>query len=207
MLWRVKVACLLAALGLIIACSKPPVPMPTSTPYPSPITTVSCPAGYELHVDRQMGFSACYPADWVIVNGRGEGNALRWMGFASPGSDLKTGEELRLVVVKVSPPMIEPGAGFLEAIEELLSAEYGQRLLGSPYRILVDGREAVEVSYIELPAVFEGGPLKLGGWTATFLADGKQWVIEVFGRSGYRTELVGIHGQFLAHFQVLAPQL
>ena len=189
-----KFGCLLVLIALVSACSALRGPARTA-----------CPADYDLHVDTEMGFSACYPTGWVISRGQQPQSAITWVGFASPKADLKTGSELRLIMVKASPSVASPGEDFLTAAEELLRNIYGQKMLDSPSRIVVDGREAVEVTYIEEPGAFQGGVVKLTGWTAAFLAEGKQWVIEVVGRSGYRRELEGIHRQFLSHLHVLPP--
>ena len=189
----IRATCLLALLMCAGACSVLPGPKPMLP---------GCPDGYDLHVDTQMGFSSCYPSGWILLRGEEE-SGLEWVGFLSPAADWKTGNEWRLVLIKSLPSNVVPGDEFLLAAEELLVNNYGQKLLGLPMHITVDGQQAVEVSYIEEPGLFAEGVAKLTGWTVVFLANGKQWVIEVTGRSGYRLELEGVHQQVLKEFHIL----
>ncbi len=78
--------------------------------------------------------------------GKDEDSGLQWVGFLSPTADWRTGEGWRLVLMKSLPSDAVPGDAFMLAAEELLANNYGQKLLGLPMRITMNGQQAVEVS-------------------------------------------------------------
>jgi hypothetical protein len=132
--------------------------------------------------------------------------ATRRVDFDSPASNPDTGEELMFVSVRVSPnPTGSSDDEFLAATAISLINKYSEGLLSWPSSIEVDGRDGVEANY-ETALPFATGVVTVTGWEAVFLVDSRQWTIEVVGRSEYRGELEGIHGEFLSSFHLLPVQ-
>ena len=218
-----KLTCLLAMLALLSACapSVVPTPMPqptasatfrasftpmpgTPAPVPSPtIGALPCPPGYGLHVDTPIGFSACYPAGWLVWKQEDEINALQRVDFTVPMPDNGTRTGLRFVSITVSPGTIGSNEDeFLQSIAKWLTQEPQQEWLARPQMIRVDGWRAVDAGY-EGTVVFGREVVGVTRWVTAFWANDKQWIIEVVGRSDYRQELEEIHNQFLPYFHLL----
>lgn len=177
--------------------------MPTDTPVPT--ATPVCLPGYDQYINTQLSFSTCHPTGWAVSSGEEPSESVTWVQFDGPASNQETGNELRFILLEVLPPVTDPGQNFLDAAEQLLRDYYGNALLGQPKRIVVDGREAVEVMY-ELWRPVKVDSIKVTGWVVGFLVGDKQWVIEMVGRSEYRAEMEGIHNEFLSRFRILPRQ-
>gem|GEM_PF-1636693 len=181
-------------------------PMPTATPIPAATpspTALSCSAGYDLHTNAQLGFSACYPTGWVVSQHEDQEHAMRGVSFVPPTMDADTGVGFKIITVSISPGITGSNEEeILKAIALQLIRKYEKVLLGWPYDVLVDGRKAVEANY-EITTLSGSEVMKVTGWEATFVASGRQWTISVAGRSEYRAELEDIHNQFLSHFHLL----
>ena len=149
-----------------------------------------------------MGFSACYPAGWLVAEHEDPEQATRWVDLDEPTSDRSTGEGLKLISVRVSPNLTGSiGEEFLNAAAIALIDKYSGVLVGWPRVVEVDGREAVAANY-EHTVPYQTGPVEVVGWETVLLADEQQWTIEVAGRREYREELEGIHNEFLSHLDI-----
>ncbi len=201
---RFGFACLLALLLLPSACDRPPKLTPTFTPtiapYPAP-TPLPCPDGYKLYADNEMGFSACFPLDWVLSKKRDPENRLTRVSFNAPAGT--TGAGLRFISVSVSPAV--PASSEEQVLQEMnnwLLQEYYQALLTRPRFILVDGRRSVDAGY-EATVVLGREAVKVTRWVTILLAEDQQWFVDVAGRSEYRDELEQLRSQFLSSFHLL----
>jgi hypothetical protein len=174
-------------------------PLPTNTPVPSP-TPLSCPAGYDLYTHPSLAFKACHPAGWSVFDEEDPDESARWVTFNAPTSNRDSGEGLKMIVLRVGPNTTgKSGNDFLSASALSLIKEYSDLLLEWPYAIRVADHDAVEANYqVALP--FQSGRIELVGWKAYFLVGNQQWMIHAVCRSQYRSELEGIHDEFLAHF-------
>lgn len=214
-----KHVCILAIVVLLSACAPtaPTIRMPsptllhtptalsssTTTPQPA-ATALPCLPGYGLHVDIQMGFSACYPTGWSISRRQDLGPALTHVDFTAPAPDSSTRAGLRFVSVSVSPAIpVSSDAEFLREINNWLIQEYHQRLLRRPDRIEVDGWKAVDAGY-EATVVFGREVVEVTRWVTVLRVEDQQWFIEVAGRSQYREELDRIRSQLLSRFHLLS---
>jgi hypothetical protein len=183
-----------------------PVPtatsLPTNTPVPT-ATSVPCPEGYDFHVHESLGFSACYPRDWVISEEEESEQGTRLVNFMSPTSDRSTGAGLKFISVAVGPnPTDASGEDFLKAMATTMIQRYQQALAGWPHSIQVDEQAGVEAKFqIALP--FPTEVVDVVGWEGVFLVDNQAWTMVVLGRNEYADELQGIHDEFLANFHVL----
>ena len=211
--------CILAMLLIVSACAPSATPAPAATPTlpPTPTAVVSptaspvpgttplpCPSGYGLHVDADMGLSACYPTGWAISKRVDHETELTRVDFTAPAPDSSTRAGLRFISVSVSPAIpVSSDTDFLREINNWLIQEYYRRLLHRPDIIEVDGRKAVDAGY-EATVVLGREVVEVTRWVTVFRVEDRQWFIEVAGRSQYRDELEEIRNQVLSGFHLLA---
>nr|MBC7245197.1 hypothetical protein [Chloroflexota bacterium] len=216
---RSILACLLAILVLMSACS--PLVMPTPTPVPIPpampsptvpatttaakpvLTPSVCPLGYALYSDHVMGFFACYPDGWLIAKKEDPDAQLIMVSFNAPAGTKDAG--LRFISVSTSPAITDySDEDFLREITHWLTQEYYEQFLIYPQTVLIDDRKAVEAVY-SARVVLGREVVEVTRWISAFQSYGQRWFIEVAGRAEYRNELEQIHAQFLAHLRVFPP--
>jgi hypothetical protein len=205
---------LLSACGPTPTATRVPTPRPritvvpsatvavsaTETPVPTPLP-LTCPAGYTLHVDARMGFSACHPEGWLVSTREDPEFELLRATF-SPPEDSK-GAGLRFIAVSTTPALpIFTDEEFLQEIDNWLQQEYYRRLLTRPHIVWVDQHKAVDAAY-EATVVLGREVVDVTRWVTALRAHGQRWFIDVAGRTQYRGELERIRAQFLAHFRVV----
>ncbi len=154
-------------------------------------------------MNAHVGFSACYPSKWIPSLREDLDQANQWVEFIAPTAEGNARTELRFISVSMSPAT--PGSTdeeFLQGISKWLTTEHQDRVRVYPQAITVDGRKSVDTNY-EGTVVLGKAVVKLSTWTTALLGNGRQWYIEVVGRSEYEQELEEIHRQFLSHFHLL----
>lgn len=219
---RSIIFCLMIMAILLIACSPAITPatmpaptarltltrMPSPTPVASPTATVAvaptpmtCPAGYSLHVDDEMGFYGCYPSDWSVSRLEYPDSEFMRVDFSAPAGSRGAG--LRFIAVSTSPALQDwTDEEFLQDIDNWLRQEYYQRLLVQPHIDMVNEHRAVDAAY-EARVVLGREVVEITRWVTAFRAHGRRWFIDVAGRTEYRDEVERIRGQFLAHLLIV----
>ncbi len=178
---------------------------PTAVPSPTAVATVPVPAecanGYRLYVNRDMGFSACYPDGWLIIGREDRENELKQVTFAAPAGT--EGAGLRSLSVAVTPVIAGySDADFLQEIDNWLLQEYYDRLLTQPQIIDLDAHKAVDAAY-EARVVLGREVVEVIRWVTALRAHDQRWFIDFVGRSQYRDDLETIRGQFLSSLRIL----
>jgi hypothetical protein len=172
----------------------------TETPEPTPLP-LTCPAGYSLHADARMGFSACYPEGWLVLTQEDPEVELVRVAFNPPEGSRGAG--LRFIPVSTTPALpVFTDEEFLQEIDNWLQLEYYQRLLTQPQIILLDQHKAVDAAY-ETRVVLGREVVDVTRWVTALRAHDRRWFIEVAGRTQYREELERIRAQFLAYFRIV----
>jgi len=209
-----RLACVVAALALLFGCTKTPATVPTQTqggttaPTPLPTETLSsaatlstCPPGSESHVDRENGFSACYPAGWKASAYQDPEKKTQGMDFVSPVPDENTLPK-RISVRIAAVGQITDTETVLQNLAMQLMTQRSQqgREIVAIRAFPIDGRKAVEDS-LEGTVLVAGKPAAISGWVVGFPTDDRMWYITVSGPGEARAEVENIYRQFLASFR------
>ena len=160
-----------------------------------------CPTGYTWHSDSEMAFSACYPSGWSVKKAADLGGGA-WVTFSAPTEDGSSRTSLRFISVSASPAAsAQSDEQLLSTMNRWLEEQYIRELLTVPHLVAVGGHTAVEAGY-EARAVFGREVVSVSCWVTSFVDGGQQWLVEVAGRSAFRSELEVIRSLFLSHLRL-----
>ncbi len=160
-----------------------------------------CPTGYAPYRDSEMAFSACYPSGWSVKKAADLGGGAP-VTFTAPTEDGSSRESLRFISVSASPAdSAQSDEQLLSTMNRWLEEQYIRELLNVPHLVAVGGHTAVEAGY-EARAVFGREVVSVSRWVTSLVDREQQWLIEVAGRSAFRSELEVIRSLFLSHLRL-----
>ena len=171
-------------------------PPPTAT-----LTIGQCVSGYDLYLDDKLGFSACYPADWVAIKGDEEGDTdRRTVVFSSPISKGEDG----LIAAAVAPgvPLAEQ-QGIQILLDEIVESEAS--IVNYPRATQLDGKDAIRGAW-EAKEVRDGQVVLVSTWMTLVDGPAGMWVIGVSGPSERTAVLEAINDRFVSTFHLLTNQ-
>jgi ribosomal protein L40E len=164
-----------------------------------------CPDGYAVHVDREIGFAACYPMGWRVGVPEGEDASGEARVFHSPMAESDSKERKQYIVVRTfpTPPM---GLGAMSDSDLIRGAKTRSDDPDwewlSAHVTKVDGHRAVELRGKGITTL-EGARVRCAAWETTMPAGNKLFVIVVCGPPQDREQLRTLHWRFTSSFHVL----
>jgi hypothetical protein len=166
----------------------------------APSQVLQCPPQYDPFIDTDLGFSACYPSEWMVWCRYDAESEADKAVFTSPVSGGEKGYIIAWAILEMEGSDEWADADLLDLVFEQVP-EGQHPLTGSPQVDQVNGLRAVRAAW-EADAGNAGESREIV-YAALFQGRGAMWYTEMAGPVERAADLAAIHEQFVASFSVL----